>query len=143
MPALIPRRSCDSARIRNGRNVARPTRNPPSRAACSARPAMSSATRYSGGRTGWTSWSADWQKDEERGGVMSGSSGRQLPTALSMQGRRALVTGAASGIGRATAGVLAQLGAELLLNDRASLAETRAEVEGLGASCTEMQGDLT
>ena len=44
-----------------------------------------------------------------------------LPTALSMQGRRVLVTGAASGIGQATALVLAQLGAELVITDRASM----------------------
>ena len=42
-----------------------------------------------------------------------------LPAALSMEGKRVLVTGAASGIGRATALVLGQLGAELVLVDRA------------------------
>jgi len=66
-----------------------------------------------------------------------------LPQAMSLQGRRVLVTGAASGIGKATALVLAQLGAELLLTDRAALAATRAEVEGLGATCTTAEGDLT
>ena len=50
-------------------------------------------------------------------------SGIPLPSALDLRGRRALVTGAASGIGRATATALAQLGAELLLADRAPLAE--------------------
>ena len=46
-----------------------------------------------------------------------------LPAAMNMQGKRVLVTGAANGIGRATALVLAQLGAELLLTDRAAMAE--------------------
>lgn len=70
-------------------------------------------------------------------------SGTPLPSALDMRGRRALVTGAASGIGRATAIVLAQLGADLLLTDRAPLTDTRAEVERIGATCAVEQGDLT
>src|SRR5262249_27783993 len=66
-----------------------------------------------------------------------------LPAALDMQGRRVVVTGAASGIGRATANVLAQLGAELLLADRAPLAEARAEIEQRSATCSSVEGDLT
>jgi len=66
-----------------------------------------------------------------------------LPSALDLRGRRAVVTGAASGIGRATATVLAQLGADLLLTDRAPLADICAEIERTGATCTCAQGDLT
>jgi 3-oxoacyl-[acyl-carrier protein] reductase len=66
-----------------------------------------------------------------------------LPTALDLRGRRVLVTGAASGIGRATALAIAQLGAELLLNDRAPLAATRTEVDREGGNCTLAEGDLT
>jgi 3-oxoacyl-[acyl-carrier protein] reductase len=58
-----------------------------------------------------------------------------------MQGKRVLVTGAASGIGKATALVLAQLGADLLLVDRAPLAATRDEING--AQCDISEGDLT
>jgi 3-oxoacyl-[acyl-carrier protein] reductase len=62
---------------------------------------------------------------------------------LDLRGRRALVTGAASGIGRATAVVLAQLGAELVLADRAPLDDARTEVERIGPPCVVQQGDLT
>ena len=66
-----------------------------------------------------------------------------LPAAMSLQGRRVLVTGAANGIGRATAIVLAQLGAEVIANDLAPLAGVRADVERLQANCIEAPGDLT
>lgn len=66
-----------------------------------------------------------------------------LPAALDMRGRRVLVTGAASGIGRATAIALAQLSATLLLVDRAPLAATRAETERYQVPCETTQGDLT
>jgi 3-oxoacyl-[acyl-carrier protein] reductase len=65
-----------------------------------------------------------------------------LPGALSMEGKRALVTGAASGIGKATALVLAQLGAQVVITDRAPMAETRDEIEAGGGVCTVVQGDL-
>jgi 3-oxoacyl-[acyl-carrier protein] reductase len=66
-----------------------------------------------------------------------------IPSALNMQGKRVVVTGAASGIGRATAGVLAQLGATLVLTDRAPLDSIRDELQAAGATCTIAQGDLT
>jgi 3-oxoacyl-[acyl-carrier protein] reductase len=66
-----------------------------------------------------------------------------LPAALSMQGKRALVTGAASGIGKATALVLAQFGAHLVISDRAPLDDTRDEIVAGGGTCSVAQGDLT
>ena len=67
--------------------------------------------------------------------------GLPLPAALDMRGKRVLVTGAASGIGHATALVLSQLGADLLLVDRAPLDAVRAEITG--STCETMVGDLT
>jgi 3-oxoacyl-[acyl-carrier protein] reductase len=66
-----------------------------------------------------------------------------LPAALSMQGKRAVVTGAASGIGKATALVLVQLGAEVVISDRAPMDATRDEIQAAGGVCSVMQGDLT
>ena len=66
-----------------------------------------------------------------------------LPAALSMHGKRVLVTGAASGIGRATAKVLAELGGDIVLCDRASLDDVCDEVRAGGANATIMRGDLT
>jgi 3-oxoacyl-[acyl-carrier protein] reductase len=66
-----------------------------------------------------------------------------LPAALNMQGKRTLVTGAASGIGKATALVLAQLGSDPLLVDRAPLEATRDEAAALGVTADISQGDLT
>jgi 3-oxoacyl-[acyl-carrier protein] reductase len=66
-----------------------------------------------------------------------------LPAALDMSGRCVLVTGAASGIGKATALVLASLGADLLITDRASPEATAAEVRAAGRGCTATMGDLT
>jgi NAD(P)-dependent dehydrogenase (short-subunit alcohol dehydrogenase family) len=59
------------------------------------------------------------------------------PNAFSLSGRIALVTGAARGLGRATALGLARCGADLALCDREAedLASCRAEVEALGRRC--------
>ena len=66
-----------------------------------------------------------------------------LPSALSLEGRCICVTGAASGIGRATAHAAAELGATLLLNDRAALGEVQRELEAKGAAVDALEGDLT
>ncbi|MGE0066322.1 MAG: SDR family NAD(P)-dependent oxidoreductase [Solirubrobacterales bacterium] len=72
----------------------------------------------------------------------SEGSGRALPPGISLEGRRVLLTGAASGIGRATATCLAELGADLTITDVSPLEEVSAEAEAAGASVEPVQGDL-
>ena len=64
------------------------------------------------------------------------------PDLLGLKGRRVLVTGAASGIGRATALLLARLGAHLALVDVAPLSEVEAETRHAGAKVLTKPGDL-
>lgn len=61
-----------------------------------------------------------------------------LPPALSLAGQRVLVTGAANGIGKATAAALASLGATVVATDRAPL-----EAVGSALGCETIEGDLT
>lgn len=66
-----------------------------------------------------------------------------IPDRLSLKGRNALVVGAASGIGRATARCFAELGADVVLADRSPMDAVREEVEAAGSTATILQGDLT
>lgn len=68
---------------------------------------------------------------------------RMLPAALSLESRRVVVTGAAAGIGRATALAVSSLGAHVVLCDRAALDEAKDAVEAAGGACSLAQGDLT
>ena len=62
-----------------------------------------------------------------------------------LQNKTAVVTGAASGLGRATAQLLAQQGANLVIFDlnRERLIETKTELEQRGAGTIAIDGDVT
>lgn len=62
---------------------------------------------------------------------------------IHLDGRRVLVTGTASGIGQATAHVLAQQGASLVLIDRDPLAATACMVNACGVRFECIEGELT
>ncbi len=66
------------------------------------------------------------------------------PSAASLDGKVALVTGAAQGIGAAAASALARFGADLAICDRDvdGMAETAADVEGVGRRCATAELDV-
>lgn len=69
-----------------------------------------------------------------------------LPAALSLRGRTVVVTGAANGIGRATAAALAGLGADLLLVDLQPLGAVKEALDAAAADCSRvrtLQADMT
>lgn len=59
-----------------------------------------------------------------------------------LSGRRAMVTGANTGIGQGIAVSLAQAGAEVIAVGRSSMVETRAAIEGAGGKMREIRADL-
>ena len=73
---------------------------------------------------------------------MSATRTLPLPEQLSLIGRRVVVTGAASGIGRATASALATLGADLLLADVSDLDATCADLAPRGIKPVTIRTDL-
>jgi len=70
---------------------------------------------------------------------------QEIERAFSLDGRSAVITGAASGIGRQTAITLAQAGAHVVLADidEAGLAETRVAVEAFDGQVSTRQVDVT
>jgi 2-dehydro-3-deoxy-D-gluconate 5-dehydrogenase len=65
-----------------------------------------------------------------------------LTSVFDLTGRRAMVTGANTGIGRGIAISLAKAGADILAVGRSSMDETRAAVEAAGARFVEIRADL-
>lgn len=79
------------------------------------------------------------------GPSLSAQTGRGLMAGVDLRGRTVLVTGASSGIGRATALLLARDGVQLVLvaRSRTSLDEASAECRTLGASTLVVPADVT
>lgn len=69
---------------------------------------------------------------------------RLSPASILLEGRRALVTGAAQGIGAATALALARFGADVAVIDKEpdGLAETAATIENMGREAPSMVADV-
>ena len=65
------------------------------------------------------------------------------PMNAPLRGKRALVTGAASGIGRETALVLARRGADVTLVDLASCAALAEELSSMGRKCVSLEADVS
>jgi NAD(P)-dependent dehydrogenase (short-subunit alcohol dehydrogenase family) len=68
----------------------------------------------------------------------------QWTTRFSLEGRRALVTGATKGIGFETCRVLADAGADIVAvgRDQKGLADVKHAVEALGRKCVAVEADL-
>jgi len=66
------------------------------------------------------------------------------PDAVSLEGKVALVTGAAKGIGAATAGALARFGADVAICDRDAdgMRATAADIESVGRRCLTAELDV-
>src|SRR5437667_5979381 len=80
---------------------------------------------------------AQWKKLERKGKFMNS-------TSLALTGQIALVTGASSGLGRATALALAQSGADIVLLARSSddLEHVSSDLESMGRRALPLPGDL-
>lgn len=66
-----------------------------------------------------------------------------MGSAISLEGRSAVVTGAGSGLGRSEALALAHLGADVVVNDMGSAADdVVTEIRGLGRSAVAVTGDV-
>jgi len=66
----------------------------------------------------------------------------RLANSFRLEGRRALVTGANTGIGQGIAIALAEAGAEVIGVARSSMAETEALIRQVGGHCRSLKADL-